>query len=73
MLSALSMSKELKEFEAHLASGCPICEAYIRETRESLIVLHRAITPFETSSATSNRWSFRQIAGDKKVVPHHSG
>jgi anti-sigma-K factor RskA len=35
--------QELKEFEAHLASGCPICEAYIRETRETLALLHRSL------------------------------
>ena len=37
--------QELKEFEAHLASGCPICEAYLRETRETLAVLHRSLRP----------------------------
>ena len=59
---------ELKDFEAHLASGCAMCEAYIRETRESLLLLHRAITPFETSSATKSL-IFDQIAGDKTIVP----
>jgi hypothetical protein len=28
--------QELKDFEAHLASGCTICEASLRETRETL-------------------------------------
>jgi anti-sigma-K factor RskA len=37
--------QELKEFEAHLASGCAICEAYVRETRETLAVLHRSLRP----------------------------
>ena len=60
--------QELKDFEAHLASGCAICEAYIRETRESLLLLHRAITPFEPSSAAKSL-IFDQIAGDKKIVP----
>jgi len=37
--------EELKEFEAHLASGCPICQAYLRETRETLMLLHRSLRP----------------------------
>jgi anti-sigma-K factor RskA len=60
--------QELKDFEAHLASGCAVCEAYIRETRESLLLLHRAITPFEPSSAAKSL-IFDQIAGDKKIAP----
>ena len=60
--------QELKDFEAHLASGCAICEAYVCETRESLLLLHRAITPFEPSSAAKSL-VFDQIADDKKVVP----
>jgi anti-sigma-K factor RskA len=35
--------QDLKEFEAHLASGCSICEAYLRETRETLTLLHRSL------------------------------
>ena len=60
--------QELKDFEAHLASGCAVCEAYIRETRESLLLLHRAITPFEPSAAMKTR-VFDQIADGKRVVP----
>jgi anti-sigma-K factor RskA len=37
--------EELTEFEAHLASGCKICEAYVRDTRETLAVLHRSLSP----------------------------
>jgi anti-sigma-K factor RskA len=37
--------KDLKEFEAHLASGCAVCEAYLRETRETLTLLHRSLKP----------------------------
>jgi anti-sigma-K factor RskA len=59
--------EELKDFEAHLASGCAICEAYIRETRESLLLLHRAITAFEPSPAVKTG-VLNQIAGGKKVV-----
>lgn len=59
--------QELKEFEAHLASGCAICEAYVRETREALLLLHRSITPMTPSASVKARL-FDQITGDK-VVP----
>ena len=59
--------KELKEFEAHLASGCPICEAYVRETREALLILHRSITPMTPSASVKTRL-FHDIASEK-VVP----
>jgi anti-sigma-K factor RskA len=47
--------EELKDFEAHLASGCPLCEAYIRETRESLLLLHRTVTALEPAAAVKAR------------------
>ena len=47
--------QELKEFEAHLASGCAICEAYVRETRETLAVLHRSLRPEVPPLATKAR------------------
>lgn len=47
--------QELKEFEAHLASGCPICEAYLRETCETLAVLHRSLRPEAPPLATKSR------------------
>jgi anti-sigma-K factor RskA len=59
--------EELKDFEAHLASGCAICEAYIRETSETLLLLHRSITPMAPSASVKARL-FDQIARDK-VVP----
>src|SRR5215470_4098275 len=43
-LSALD-GDELIQFEAHLAPGCPVCEEYIRETRESLAVIARSLPP----------------------------
>ncbi|MGH7359639.1 MAG: anti-sigma factor, partial [Candidatus Rokuibacteriota bacterium] len=36
---------ELAEFEAHLATGCATCEARLRETREALAVMPRALPP----------------------------
>jgi anti-sigma-K factor RskA len=59
--------EELKEFEAHLASGCAICEAYVRETRETLLLLHRSITPMTPLPAVKARL-LNDIASEK-VVP----
>jgi anti-sigma-K factor RskA len=47
--------EELKEFEAHLASGCAICEAYVRETRETLTLLHQSLNPMMSSPAVKTR------------------
>jgi anti-sigma-K factor RskA len=58
---------ELKEFEAHLASGCAVCEAYVRDTRETLRLLHRTLAPLAPSTAVKKR-ILDQIAADK-VVP----
>jgi anti-sigma-K factor RskA len=35
--------EELKEFQAHLDADCAICAAYVRETRETLNLLHRSL------------------------------
>lgn len=59
--------EELREFETHLASGCAICEAYVRETRETLMVLHRTLQPVAPSPAIKTR-IFDGIAKEK-VVP----
>jgi anti-sigma-K factor RskA len=59
--------QELKEFEAHLASGCAICEAYIRETSETLLLLHRSITPTTPPPSVKTRL-FQDIASDQ-IVP----
>ena len=63
--------QELKDFEAHLASGCAICEAYLRETRETLNLLHRSLQPMTPSAAVKNRVT-QQIAREK-VVPLTAG
>jgi len=57
---------ELQEFEAHLASGCAVCEAYIRETREVLTVLHRTLQPVTPSSSLKAR-TLDQISREKAV------
>ena len=46
---------ELNEFEAHLSDGCAICEAYVRETRETLLLLHRTIAPMTPSASIKGR------------------
>jgi anti-sigma-K factor RskA len=59
--------QELEEFEAHLASGCAICEAYLRETRETLTALHHTLVPLAPSASVKKR-VLDQIASDK-IVP----
>jgi len=59
--------REREDFEAHLAAGCAICEAHVRETREALTVLHRALKPMTPPPAVKSRL-FDQIAKDN-VVP----
>jgi anti-sigma-K factor RskA len=39
--------EELAQFEAHLASGCRLCEEHLRQTREILTHLPRSLTPME--------------------------
>jgi anti-sigma-K factor RskA len=60
--------QELKEFEAHLASGCAICQAYVRETRETLAVLHRSLRPEAPPLAIKSR-ILDQIAPQTIVRP----
>lgn len=47
--------QELKDFEVHLASGCAICDAHIRETRETLTALHRSLNPIAPNAAVKTR------------------
>ena len=35
--------EDLQQFEAHLASGCSICPAYVRETHQTLTLLHQSL------------------------------
>ena len=37
--------EELKNFQAHLATDCPACEAYVRDTGETLNLLHGSLRP----------------------------
>ena len=63
--------QELKEFEAHLASGCALCEASVGETREALALLHRTLQPMTPSTSIKARL-VEQIAAEK-VVPLSTG
>ena len=59
--------REREEFEAHLAAGCAICAAHVRETGEVLAVLHRTIKPMAPPPAIKAK-VFDRIAIDN-VVP----
>jgi anti-sigma-K factor RskA len=47
--------EELTEFEAHLATGCATCAERLRETREALAVMPRALPPVPPSPALRAR------------------
>ena len=55
--------EELKNFQAHLATECPVCEAYVRETRETLNLLPRSLRPMTPPSDVKARIR-RQIDND---------
>jgi anti-sigma-K factor RskA len=52
--------EELNEFERHLASGCPVCAASVRETRETLKLLHESL-PVESPPDELKGRIFEQI------------
>jgi anti-sigma-K factor RskA len=47
--------EELKALQAHLASGCAVCEAHIRETRETLNQLPRSLHVITPPAAVKTR------------------
>lgn len=47
--------EELRQFETHLASGCALCADYMRQTRESLLLLHRSLKPLLPPAAVKTR------------------
>jgi anti-sigma-K factor RskA len=55
--------EELNDFELHLASGCPLCAACVRETRENLKLLHESLPPEEAPGYLKPR-ILEQIAPD---------
>ena len=66
-LSALD-GQEREEFEAHLASGCAVCAAYIRQTRETLLLLDHSLKPLLPPPAIRPK-VFEQIT-PKQYAPH---
>ena len=52
--------EELKDFERHLASGCPVCADCVRETRETLKLLHDSL-PVESPPEEVKRRILEQI------------
>ncbi len=59
--------EELNEFQAHLAAGCPLCDATVRETGESLALLPASLEPLTPSSALRGR--ILERIDHEKVVP----
>lgn len=55
---------ELKDFESHLASGCPLCQSSIRETEELLAALAASLEP-KTPPAHVKTKLLQQIARNK--------
>src|SRR5574341_1190943 len=60
--------REMEAFEAHLRAGCAICEAYVRETRETLMLLHRTLTPLTPLASVKSR-VLNDIAREKVAPP----
>ncbi len=58
--------EELKNFQAHLATDCPTCEAYVRDRGETLNLLHRSLRPLTPPSAVKAR-ILHQIDNDAAV------
>jgi anti-sigma-K factor RskA len=56
--------EELKEFEAHLASGCAICAGHLRQTREVLNLMPRSLQPIAPPAAVKIRL-LDQLVQDK--------
>ena len=59
--------EELNEFEAHLRAGCAVCEAYVRETRGTLMLLHSALVPMTPSPSIKTR--LLDEISSEKVAP----
>ena len=65
VLGALD-GEELNQFEAHLASGCPLCERQLRESREALVQLPRSLAPVEPPRSVKADL-LKRIAPEAKV------
>lgn len=60
-------AEEAIQFEAHLASGCELCEHHLRETREALTLVPRSLMP-ETPPPALKARLLAQIAGEAAPV-----
>ena len=47
--------EDLSEFNAHLAAGCPLCQARIRETHEALAGISFSLEPISPEPALKER------------------
>lgn len=47
--------QELKDFEAHLSTGCATCAVSLRESREALSLLPRSLRPVNPPSSAKTR------------------
>ncbi len=65
VLGALD-GEELNQFEAHLASHCPLCEDHLRESREALVQLPRSLAPVEPPRSVKAEL-LKRIAPEAKV------
>lgn len=61
--------EELTRFEAHLASGCRLCEDHLRETRETLTSLPRSLRPLDPPAAVRARLLQQIGAETKGAIP----
>ncbi len=59
--------EELNEFQAHLAAGCPLCDATVHETGESLALLPASLEPLTPSPALRGR--ILERIDHEKAVP----
>lgn len=58
--------EELREFEAHLASGCADCEKQLRESRAALAELPRSLAPLEPP-ARAKAELLRRIGEESRI------
>jgi anti-sigma-K factor RskA len=63
--------EELAQFEAHLATGCTLCAARLRETREALTALPESLPPVAPSAALRAR-VLERVAAERPPAAAHA-
>jgi anti-sigma-K factor RskA len=58
---------ELSQFEAHLASGCALCESHLVKSRETLLNLPRSLAPLEPPPRVKAEL-LKRIAPETKIA-----